>query len=739
MATQPWWSESPDSREPRSILSRRRSRLRPESPKRVAVAAPRAGSAQLIGIYPTEECEPTTLEMGLEPEQPQLLPLFTSDSNSGSVNLEGVLDSEQEAPPSSRSTAERLGEASAPTHIEQPELSLAKRLAYLLQPPLEDMLSADGPLEWPHDLLPFQREGISALVAKPALLLADDMGLGKTVQTIAALRVLVRTRRAESALLVVPASLTVQWRRAINLWAPELRTSTISGPATERAWKWKTPAHVYIVSYETLRADFTENPQSPPRRRVWDVVILDEAQKIKNRDAEVSRECKRLQRSRAWALTGTPLENDVDDLASICEFLTPWEEGQPALNLRPGLAMLERHRELQLRRKKSEVLTELPPKTISEITLQLVGSQRASYDDAEKNGVLRLKEMGQTVRITHVLELIQRLKQICNFCPQTGQSAKLEDIADRLGTLVAEEHRALVFSQYTDDNFGVAAIEKRLTHLDPLSYTGALSTRDRDRVIQSFKTRPEHKVLLLSLRAGGQGLNLQEASYVFHFDRWWNPAIENQAEDRSHRMGQSSPVTVYKYICEETIEERIDNILRQKQALFDQLVDDVSIDLQKHLTADELFGLFGLEAPPSAGRTRAEPPRYGGMTGVEFERYLADLLRRLEWSVELTPESRDGGVDLIARKHDQIGIETTLYVQCKNQGAPVSVEVVRELKGVLDSNVQGVVAAPTGFTADARQFAERSGIQLWDGEHLTKLATEGASEALPVSTPSSGE
>lgn len=645
------------------------------------------------------------------------------------MNLEGVLITDSAEPVSRvRREANSARLAIAPLDASsdgEDEPSLAKRLAYLLQPPLETLLERYGPLEWPHDFFPYQRDGIAALLANPVLLLADDMGLGKTIQSIAALRVLIRTRRAESALLVVPASLTIQWRRAIREWAPELRTITVSGSASERAWKWTTPAHVYIVGYETLRADFTENPQSPPRRRVWDVVVLDEAQKIKNRDAEISRECKRLQRRRAWALTGTPLENSADDLASICEFLTPWTEGADLLHLQPGEDLLARHRELQLRRKKEEVLPQLPPKTVSEIMLQLSGPQRASYDDAERNGVLRLKELGQTIRITHVLELIQRLKQICNLCPVTSASAKLDDIEERLDTLSGEGHRALIFSQYTDRDYGVAAIGDRLARFEPLSYTGALSSSERDRVIQEFKSQPDRKALILSLRAGGQGLNLQEASYVFHFDRWWNPAIERQAEDRSHRLGQAAPVTVYKYVCEDTIEERIANILREKQALFDQLVDDVSIDLEQHLTADELFGLFGLEAPAPAKRPRSETPRYGGMTGVEFERYLADLLRRLGWSVELTPESRDGGVDLRATKRDPIGIETTLFIQCKNQAGPVSVEIVRELSGVLESGVQGVVAAPSGFTADAQSFAQRRGIQLWDGEHLGRLA-EGA-------------
>ena len=141
------------------------------------------------------------------------------------------------------------------------------------------------------------------------------------------------------------------------------------------------------------------------------------------------------------------------------------------------------------------------------------------------------------------------------------------------------------------------AIADRIQDFDPLIFTGALSGTQREEVITEFKKDPRHKALVLSLRAGGQGLNLQDASYVFHFDRWWNPAVEHQAEDRSHRLGQMFPVHVYKYIIEDTIEQRIDEILKEKQILFDELVDDVSIDLAARLTSEDLFGLFGLSVP----------------------------------------------------------------------------------------------------------------------------------------------
>jgi SNF2 family DNA or RNA helicase len=487
--------------------------------------------------------------------------------------------------------------AAAPTSQELLQRFLAERLLGVLQPPLDSYLGPRSAIEWPRPFFPFQLDGIRALVEREALLLADDMGLGKTVQAVAALRVLVHLRRVEGALVVVPAGLVPQWQRALREWAPELRVSTVRGAPHERAWQWQAPAHVYLTGYETLRADVSGSRLSPPRRRTWDLVALDEAQRIKNRDSELARVCKALPRRRAWALTGTPLENHVEDLASLCEFLVPWAEGDPVLRLHPGPALAARHAALQLRRKKREVLRQLLPKTVVEVRVALGRAQRESYARAERDGIVWLRRLGGAVRITHVLELITRLKQICNICPATGESAKLVDLGERLETLVDEGHRALVFSQYADERFGVRALARRLERFHPIAYTGDLSPGERDRAVAEFRRCPESGALILSLRAGGQGLNLQEASYVFHFDRWWNPAVERQAEDRAHRLGQTHPVTVYRYVCEDTVEERIDRVLRRKQALFDHLVDDVSLDLGRFLTQQELFGLFGMEPP----------------------------------------------------------------------------------------------------------------------------------------------
>jgi SNF2 family DNA or RNA helicase len=448
-------------------------------------------------------------------------------------------------------------------------------------------------LVWPAKLFPFQVVGVERLVVSESLLLADEMGLGKTIQVAAAIRRLFHGRDASSALVVVPKGLVLQWRRQLRTWAPELSLSTVVGASDERRVAWAQPAAVFITSYEALRADIWLPEVSGPARRDWDVVVLDEAQRIKTPTSELGQAVKCLRRRRSWALTGTPLENRLDDVISILDFVAPgrFDPSRRALGLRQLLA------EVQLRRRRSEVLADLPPKLASTVHLELTARQYSAYRKAELEGLIWLSSLGRDIRITHVLELILRLKQICNFCPETGASAKLEDLRERLERATASGEKALVFSQFVDESFGARRIAAALRQHKPLLLTGDIDPSERAAIVAAFERDPARRVMVLSLRAGGIGLNLTVASQVFHFDRWWNPAVEAQAEDRAHRIGQERPVHVAAYLSENTVEERIDEILHDKQALFADVIDGVDATHLRRLDLDTLLTIVRYPRP----------------------------------------------------------------------------------------------------------------------------------------------
>ncbi len=457
---------------------------------------------------------------------------------------------------------------------------LLKRLMSALQAPIYLDVES-GVLEWPFPLLPYQQAGVSILVQSQQLLLADDMGLGKTIQTIGALRVLFHHRQIKSALIVCPSAVVRQWAREFRIWGPELRVVAIAGPSP-RISLWRRPAHVKLISFETLRTDL-----HLARQQECCVLVLDEASRIKNRDTSLAQACKAVDSRRRWALTGTPLENRLEDVVSLLEFL----QGK-AGGFHSRQKVMERLEAVQLRRRKSEVLTQLPACQVREVEVELGPGQRKVYQEAENLGIVQLRAQGPAVPIRQILELIVRLKQICNFDPVSGESAKLLDVTQRMATLVAAGHRALVFSQFTDEQFGVGLVCRWLRRYRPLAYTGSMSPTRRNEVTDRFLRDREHKALVLSLRAGGVGLNLQSASYVFHLDRWWNPAIEGQADSRAHRMGQQHPVQVFRYVCLGTIEERIAAVLAAKRHLFAETVDGISLHSEGRLTESELRSLF---------------------------------------------------------------------------------------------------------------------------------------------------
>ncbi|MEJ5340899.1 MAG: DEAD/DEAH box helicase [Thermogutta sp.] len=491
---------------------------------------------------------------------------------------------------------ERLA-AGAGHRICPPEdvIKLEDRLQYLLQPPLEFIL-AERQLEFPHPPFPYQLEGVAFLFPRHAAILADEMGLGKTMQAITAIRLLLRCGEVRRVLLICPKPLVSNWRREFELWAPEIPVMVIEGEPQRRRWQWElTTVPVKIANYELLPRDqefFTAKDETGEPRVSFDLVVLDESQRIKNRAGATSQAVRAISRKRSWALTGTPVENSTDDLVGIFEFLSPGFLTPDMKPHRLGTTIAD----FVLRRTKDEVLTDLPPKLFRDAEIELTPEQWKTYEMAEKEGVLRLSELGAEITIQHVFELVIRLKQICNFDPVTGASAKMERLEADLEEIADSGRKAIIFSQWVGT---LEEIGRRLPQYRPLYFHGRIPPRQREEVIRRFREDPQHRILLMSYGAGSVGLNLQFVNYVFLFDRWWNPAVEDQAINRAHRIGAAGPVIVTRFLAVDTIEQRINTILEQKRALFETIFS-ATTPKKLALTQEEIFSLFNLHIPGTA-------------------------------------------------------------------------------------------------------------------------------------------
>ncbi|MBC7855153.1 MAG: DEAD/DEAH box helicase [Pirellulaceae bacterium] len=475
------------------------------------------------------------------------------------------------------------------TRIKPPGdvIKLEDRLYYVLQPPLETLIQSDA-LHFPFEPFPYQYQGVAFLYPRYAAVLADEMGLGKTMQSITAIRMLLRAGEIRSILLICPKPLVTNWKREFGMWAPEIPISIIEGDASRRHWLWQQDgAPVKIANYELLMRDKEEVLGEGMH---FDLVMLDEAQRIKNINNTTSEIVRAIPRTRNWALTGTPIENSPDDIVGIFEFLSPgyMRTGMPAKRLG------ELARDYILRRTKEIVLTDMPPKMFRDAELDLSPEQRATYEIAENEGVVNLNELGDSISIQHVFELVLRLKQICNFDPSTGTSSKLERLEADLEEVAASGRKAIVFSQWVNS---IEIIAKKLDRFGPLQYHGKIPSKQRDPILKQFKEDKSKHVILMSYGAGSVGLNLQFCEYVFLFDRWWNPAIEDQAINRAHRIGVTGPVTVTRMLALGTIEERINQILEHKRELFNSIMNQTGGHADLRLTQQQIFGLFNLRTP----------------------------------------------------------------------------------------------------------------------------------------------
>jgi superfamily II DNA or RNA helicase len=462
----------------------------------------------------------------------------------------------------------------------------------------------------------YQREGVAWLSRVTSLglggCLADDMGLGKTMQVLAQLLLLKREGTELPSLLVVPASLLGNWEREAERFAPSLRLLVAHrsrGKVKEIAEELPE-ADAVITTYGTL----VRTPWLLATK--WHLVVLDEAQAIKNPGTRQTRAVKELSSVSRIALTGTPVENNLGDLWSLFDFLLPGLLGSASeftkrtremARAGGGYAPLRRLiRPYMLRRLKTDpsIVPDLPDKTEVTTYCTLSKRQAALYESSVSSLEEELRTAEGMKRRGLVLAYLQRFKQICNhpsqwlgedsFAPK--ESGKLERLTELCGPMAERQERVLVFTQFRSLTKPLARHLATVFGREGLLLHGGTPVARRQKLVDEFQREDGPPFFVISLKAGGTGLNLTAASHVIHFDRWWNPAVENQATDRAYRIGQKKNVLVHKFVCQGTFEERIDKLLRDKQALADDVLGGEVTKSLTELDGDELLALLRLDA-----------------------------------------------------------------------------------------------------------------------------------------------
>jgi superfamily II DNA or RNA helicase len=495
---------------------------------------------------------------------------------------------------------------------------LAETLRGLRQP--EGLAQVDPGTELKAGLRPYQQAGVRWLYLLTRLglgaCLADDMGLGKTIQVLALLLVLKREQKGESrpSLLVAPASLLANWAAEAERFAPGLRLliahPSAMPPAELRALDDRQLAGIDLVitSYGTLlRLPALEDFR-------WCVAVVDEAQAIKNPGAKQTRQVKKLKADARIALTGTPVENRLSDLWSIFDFTHPGLLGSEKVfaGFAKRLATNEHFGPLRnlvrpyiLRRLKTDkrVIADLPDKTELKAWCHLSPTQAALYQRAVKELALALEDADGIGRKGVVLAFLMRFKQICNHPSQwlgdgawnaedSGKFARLRELVE---VIAAKQEKLLVFTQFRETTEPLAAFLGAIFGREGLVLHGGTPVAKRRDLVKRFQEDELTPFFVLSLKAGGAGLNLTAASHVIHFDRWWNPAVENQATDRAFRIGQQKNVLVHKFVCRGTIEDRIDQLIESKQQLVKDVLEGGAELLLTEMSDRELLDLVKLD------------------------------------------------------------------------------------------------------------------------------------------------
>jgi len=434
----------------------------------------------------------------------------------------------------------------------------------------------------PFPLRDYQSEGVNFLVTQKNILLADEMGLGKTIQTIISIRILFQEKEIKNCLIVVPVSLISNWVYEFSIWGGAIKPKIIYGNQKKRLTLYSMQSPVQIVSYESIRNDL----DSIVDKKFYDLVVLDEAQRIKNDSSITARNIKKIPRTYSWALTGTPLENNIEDIASIFGFVKPKTISKYDF----PREIKEKIDKFTIRRRKRDVLTELPDIIEQTIRIRLSPKQWTTYENTRSEQYKYIKQLDKKEKISGILALITELKKIVNFDSYSEESSKADYILEILEEKKLLSEKIIIFSQYVET---LKYLKRKFEGYKTQIYSGGQSQSERDEIISNFKNSDEFEILLISLKAGGVGLNLQEADTLILFDRWWNPAVEEQAIGRADRFGREGSLHVIKFVTQNTIEERIEQLLFEKKDLFNKIVEEVTPKTNKFSEEDLMFIIGG--------------------------------------------------------------------------------------------------------------------------------------------------
>jgi SNF2 family DNA or RNA helicase len=495
--------------------------------------------------------------------------------------------------------------------------SLKQWLRQLTNP--KDIPLLPTPFDLQATLRPYQQFGMSWLYFLRehgfGACLADDMGLGKTIQLIAYL-LHVREKEAPDtpALIICPTSVLGNWQRELERFAPSLRVGTHYGSHRTKGedfTTWAASSDVILTTYTLAHLDFDELSSVK-----WSTIALDEAQNIKNANTKQSRAIRKLKGQHHIALTGTPMENRLSELWAIFDFMNRGYLGSFAQFQKRFIVPIERDEEVDriqalqklirpflLRRLKTdkEVALNLPDKLEQKEYCPLTDEQAALYEQLIQDTFAELPTLTGLERRGKVLQMLNQLKQLCNhpalYLKETApanllkRSEKLQKTLDLITACLDQNEACLLFTQYLKMGEIIQQVIKKHFGIDVPFLNGSMPKQQRDDYVQRFQ-EGEFPIFLLSLKAGGTGLNLTAANHVIHYDRWWNPAVEHQATDRAYRIGQQRFVHVHKLITVGTLEEKIDIMLEKKQSLNDQIIQ--SEQWVTELSDEELYSLLAL-------------------------------------------------------------------------------------------------------------------------------------------------